>query len=158
MGLFSWFVNTVKKSQAAVVVQSLLEDQQRRGFASGIAEYDPAGLANVFVGAVFNARTDYFNGHYGYRPHKIVFAAAALAGGLRTVKDAPTEQMKVLYTPVLMALGEVLGHLEASGHLYRFNKIDETLIAYAVGTLDDISNEAAQSPLGNQLQSAGLIY
>jgi len=154
--VIKWIVNTYRKSEAAVVVQNLLEEQGKNGMAAGIRNYNPAEIANALVESVFRARMDYFNGHYGYRPHKIVFAAAALAHGISNAKSSPPP-LGPLYSQLLFSLTAILSHLERDGQLYRFNSIDATLIKFAVGILEDASNAASSSPLGKQLAEAGLM-
>lgn len=75
MGLFSGIKNTFKQSEAAVVVQSLLEHQASLGLYDG----DPVRHATQIIDSVWRAKPDILNGNFGHRPHKISFAAFALA-------------------------------------------------------------------------------
>lgn len=76
MGLFSGVKDTYKKSEAAVVVQNLIEENVRDGW---MESNNPAQLANILVGRAWDAMPDVFSGKFGQRPHKISVAAIALS-------------------------------------------------------------------------------
>jgi hypothetical protein len=58
MGLFSGIKNTFKKSEAAMVVQKLLETQAK----VGLLLHDPAELARALVMAVWDKHPALFTG------------------------------------------------------------------------------------------------
>ena len=121
MSLFSGITDAYKKSEAAVVVQNLLEHQAR----VGLLDADPRELANRLVSLVWDAKPDMFGGKFGQRPHKLSVAAAALANGFNQFNDDLNQGA------LLIALGNLLTKLEINGHLYSLNVIDHTLIGAA---------------------------
>ena len=135
MGLFSGIKSTYKKSEAAVVVQNLLEIQAQ----VGLLELDPAKLANQLVGSVWDAKPDIYDGRFGQRPHKISVAASALARG--ALESTPSSYRDAL----VISLGNILSELEVNGGFYPLNSMDHTLIELAVKVLEDLSNEPSVS-------------
>lgn len=71
MGLFGGIKNTYKKSEAAVVVQNLLEMQVK----AGMVDLDPASTATKLIDAVWTDSPHMFDGRFGQRPHKISAAS-----------------------------------------------------------------------------------
>lgn len=128
MGLFSGIKNNYKKSEAAVVVQNLLEHQQK----IGLFDANPGSTATRLVGDLWDARPDIFNGNFGQRPHKLTVAAAALASGLRS--QWPNESDR---NAILVCLGIVLSEVERNGSLYPFNGVDERLIALSLARFQE---------------------
>ena len=131
MGLFSGIKNTYKKSEAAVIVQNLLEHQQKMDYF----DQDPGSTATRLVGDLWDDKPDLFNGSFGQRPHKLSIAAAALAEGL--TDQWPNESCR---NAVLICLGLALSEVERNGSLYPFNGIDEQLIALAASRFEGESN------------------
>lgn len=118
MGLFGGIKSNWKKSEAAAIIQNLLEISQKMG----IFDYDPAKIANSLVAEVWEARPDVFDGKFGQRPHKLSIAAIALTCGIRTAKES--EYQRGLF----IALGRILGEVSLNGSLYPFNSIDESFL------------------------------
>lgn len=122
MGLVSGAVSLLKKAEAAVVVQNLLEHQVRaRTF-----NLDPKEVAGDLVRRVWDTKPDMFNGSFGQRPYKIAVAAAALAYGISTSETSDANR-----AGLILSLGNVLAELETNGSLYPLNGIDHTLIESA---------------------------
>ena len=82
MALFRGIKSTYKKSEAAVVVQNLLEHQAK----AGLFNLDPASIATKLVAAAWKQKPDVFDGLFGQRPHKITVAAFAFANGMYLLK------------------------------------------------------------------------
>ncbi len=153
MGLFSGIKNTYKKSEAAVIVQNLLEHQQN----VGLFDSDPGPTATKLVGDIWDAKPELFNGNFGQRPHKLSVAAAALAAGLGN--QWPNESSK---NAVVICLGIALSEIEKNGSLYAFNGIDERLISMAISRFQEEADfdasleaqivESAEVDAGNEQQ------
>jgi len=139
MGLFSGIKNTFKKSEAAVVVQNLLEETKRVGFFDS----DPARVANRLVESAWDSRPDIFGGAYGDRPHKVTFAAYSFAyaiGNLR--RDSPARDALVI------PFGKLMLYLQKTGHLFSFNRLDNELLGAALCVFEELmAEEMAENPL-----------
>jgi len=142
MGLFSGIKSTYKKSEAAVVVQNLLEHQAR----VGLFDLDPAKSATTFTQLVWDSKPDVFNGKFGQRPHKIVVAASALANATQLF-----DRNDLNGDAVVISLGNILSEIEANGRLYPFNSLDDQLLEGAVATFVEISQELENSPLSGEI-------
>ena len=144
MGLFGGLKSTYKKSEAAVVIQNLLEHQAN----AGLFDLDPAKVANTLVQAVWDAKPDVFDGKFGQRPHKITVAAAALANGIAiTRKDHSSRDAMTL------ALGNVLSEIETNGRLYPLNSLDHALLETSLSVFREIAEEFTESPSGQEMEA-----
>ena len=142
MGLFSGIKSTYKKSEAAVVVQNLLEHQAR----VGLFDLDPAKAANIFIELVWESKPDIFDGKFGQRPHKIVVAASALANATQLFDSGDLNG-----NAVVISLGNILSELETNGRLYPLNSLDHQLLEGAVTVFSEIAKEFEDSPLSKYL-------
>lgn len=133
MGLFKSMKNTFKQSEAAVVVQNLLERQHYNGMFNA----DAAKTATALVAAVWEQKPSLFDGSFGQRPHKLAVAAAALANGVFNLDDSNGNR-----AGVGMALGELLAEVDTNGHLYGLNSIDRELLEMALDTFEELLDEA----------------
>jgi hypothetical protein len=141
MGLFSGIKSRYKKSEAAVIVQNLLENQA----GAGLLALDPAKLANKLVATVWESKPDIFNGKFGQRPHKIAVAASALANGICLFEDSNPNKNALVFS-----LSNILEELGTNGGLYPFNSLDQQLIQGAMSVIAEIGNELSGSPVGNE--------
>ena len=141
MGLFNGIKSRYKKSEAAVIVQNLLEHQA----GAGLLALDPAKLANKLVATVWDSKPDIFNGKFGQRPHKIAVAASALANGICLFEDANPNKNALVFS-----LSNILKELEINGGLYPFNSLDQQLINVAMSIIAEIGKELSDSPFGNE--------
>lgn len=147
MGLFSGIQNNIKKSEAAVVIQNLLELQTKWGAYDG----DPAKQATSLVQAIWDQRPDVFSGKFGVRPHKLALAAAALSNGL-----FDHQHNHRLSASLLLALGEILKAVDANGGLYQFNNIDQTLFKASLESYVEASEAGKQSTSGDPTNAAAV--
>ncbi len=142
MGLFSGFKNTLKKSEAAVIVQDLLQMQ----VDAGLLERDPAKLANTLVETAWSSKPDIFNGGFGQRPFKLSVAAISLGMGIQHfANDEDTRNA------LIISLGNILSELEVNGRLYPLNGIDEQLLSAAMAIFAEATEEMLDSPLGCEI-------
>ena len=132
MGLFSGIKDTYKKSEAAVVVQNLLEIQVKIGCFS----HDPAVFANTLIQSVWDEKPDIFSGKFGQRPHKLAVAAIALSRALSTARQDDPHRMALL-----ASLGKVLSESHKNAGFYPFNNIDLTLLEAAGEVFIEKGNE-----------------
>jgi len=134
LGLFSGLKSNYKKSEAAVVVQKLLESQANLGFFSK----DPAFTANTLVAAAWDYKPDIFDGKFGQRPHKISVAAYAIANGIPTHASNRETQLALF-----ISLGNILSELETNGRLYQFNNTDQYLLESATSIYMSEANRSS---------------
>lgn len=132
MGLFSGIKDNFKKSEAAVCVQNLLEQQQRIGYFTG----NPANFANVIVQAAWDDRPDIFSGKFGQRPHKIAVTAVALSRALSLSREGDANRVALL-----ACLGAALSEAHTNAGFYPFNNLDMTLIEAAGEVFIEKGNE-----------------
>jgi hypothetical protein len=142
MGLFSGITSAYKKSEAAVIVQNLLEYQARFGFL----DRDPAKFANELVSAVWDSKPDVFEGKFGQRPFKITVAASALANGIGLFRDGDPNR-----DAIVLSLGSILSELETNGRLYPLNSLDGELIEASMATFAEIAKEFSESPIATEV-------
>ncbi len=136
MGIFSGIKNTYKKSEAAVVVQCLLEHQVH----TGLFNFDAAKLATKLVGLVWDYKPDVFNGNFGQRPHKITVAAFALGNGIELFDESDINR-----NALILSLGNILSEIETNGGLYPLNSLDHELLAVSVSVFVKISNDITET-------------
>ena len=145
MGLFSGIKNNYKKSEAAVVIQNMLEELKRMGFFDS----NPAKVANMMVESAWQSRPDVFCGNYGERPHKLVVAAYSFAYAIESLKrDSQTR------TTLGIPFGKLMAELLENGKMYPFNKIDYVLLDRAGGVFQKLLQEMESDPL---MQDEGLL-
>lgn len=119
MGLFGAVKSNWKKSEAAAVVQNLLEHQAKHGFFNS----DPAQTATFLIAKVWDSKPDIFNGKFGQRPHKMSVAAIALSSAIDNLSPQNDN-----YSSLIIALGNLLQEWETNGSLYPLNSIDNELL------------------------------
>ena len=87
MGFFGGINNTLKKAEAAVIVQNLLEIQVKAGTLPVDSKvlYE---LSKKLINSAWEEKPDIFGGSFGQRPYKISVAAAAFACGIRVLDNA----------------------------------------------------------------------
>lgn len=132
MGLFGGIKDTYRKSEAAVVVQNLLETQVN----SGLFEMDPARFANKLVQVTWDSKPEIFNGKLGQRPDKVTTAAMSLLTGITLMGKDDLNR-----NALMLCLGNLLAEIERNASLYSFNKIDEKLLSNAAHAFSEISEE-----------------
>ncbi|MDI1253848.1 hypothetical protein [Thermomonas sp.] len=136
MRLFGGMKDTMKKSEAAVIVQNLLEIQGKRGLFNGNA----GDLANTIVGATWDEKPHLFNGTRAERPHKLSLAAISLAHFCRT---HPTDSQRDV---LLMSLGMVLEEALHNGRKYGFTQVDSGFFNGAVAILSTFNDQLNSDP------------
>jgi hypothetical protein len=122
--MFTTIINNFRFSQVAVVVQNLLEIN---GQGSALSR-NAASIANKLVAQTHAENPPMFEGRMGARPHKLTFAAAALAKGL--VKPDLDRETQL---SLKMALGTVLLEITGKPTKYRLTSIDHALLEIAQG-------------------------
>jgi hypothetical protein len=123
MGLFDGFVTSWKLSEAAVIVQGLLE---RQPGAQTIKE-GPARFAHTLVQSEFDGNQDLYSGNKGGRPSKYVLAACSLRGGVES-----NAEDKLIRCTLLLCLGNLMMYIAGNASKEKFSLNDMRL-------LDDIS-------------------
>lgn len=137
MGLFSGFKDAYRKTEAALVIQNLLEHQSRIGFFDG----DPAHLSQHLISSTWNQKPDMFGGKFGQRPHKLSVAAISLAIGVASFGKHDRNR-----AVLLLSLGNILSELEVNGRLYPLNGVDFTLIDGAALVFSDPAEQYEPAP------------
>lgn len=123
MGFFSGVEAAVRKSEAAVVIQKLLERQ----IACGLLEVEPRALANKLVQVVWDRNPQLFNDANAKLPNKLALAAAALSSGVNALRTGDRSDQLALVT----CLGFVLMDLIASEGRHSLSSLDLYLIDQA---------------------------
>ena len=144
MRLFGGIKDTFKKSEAAVIVQNLLEMQQK----SGLFDNDPASSATTLVDAVWTKNPHLFDGRFGQRLHKISLAASAFSNAIDVLEVGNPNS-----NCFAMCLGNILNEVSVNGKLYPLNNLDMDLLDTAAKTFTRISEEFAASPLGQEIDN-----
>ncbi|MDZ5814537.1 hypothetical protein U4I65_05785 [Stenotrophomonas maltophilia] len=132
MGLFSGIKDSIKKSEAAVCVQNLLEQQQKIGYFNG----NPASYANSIVQAAWDERPDIFSGKFGQRPHKIAVTAVALSRALSLSSEGDPNRFALL-----ACLGTAVAEAHTNAGFYPFSNLDMTLLEAAGDVFIEKGNE-----------------
>lgn len=143
MRLFGGIKDTYKKSEAAVVVQNLLEMQAKAGIFDG----DPASSATDLVGIVWTKSPHLFDGRFGQRPHKISVAAASFANAI-SVLGHENSNGRIFS----ICLGNLLNEIAVNGNLYPLNNLDAELIQSAATEMERFSADFASSSLGQEVE------
>lgn len=138
--MFGWFGKTLRKSEAAVVAQNVLEDMASVTGASLAVE--PRMIANRLVGIIWEHKPPIFDGRDGYGPlHKLTVAIAALAHGIHVYRNDPT-----IHLVVLLALGQLLSEAESHGHRYGLSPKDYWLIRQSAEVFEHADNKLDKFP------------
>lgn len=120
--MFGWVKNTLRKSEAALLVQQALEHHM----PFGSRPFDPDKQSTLFVARVWDHKPDVFEGKLGKPPHKMSIAAFALATALRDFEDDDEAEIAIL-----LALGAVLLDLFDNEPFYDLAGADRWLIERA---------------------------
>lgn len=144
MGFFKAVKDNFKKSQAAVVVQNLLEIQKK----SILFDDDPAKTANKLIGTAWDEYPYYFDGRFGQRPHKVSVAAFAFSNEIS--KLGFMAHNKSTY---VICLGNILSEIEVNGRLYPFNSLDQELFEEATRTMIVAMQEFEESGIAGEVDS-----
>lgn len=108
-----------KKAEAAAIIQTGLEDQNRLGYFTG----DPAKTANRIVLRAWDFQPEIYDGRFGVRPHKLTIAVTSLI--LAVEETGPYHEQ----TPSLMlVLGALLQGLASNELLLPLVQLDFKLI------------------------------
>jgi hypothetical protein len=121
MGFFSGIKAAARKSEAAVVIEKLLDQQITQGFI----RTEPRALANKLVEVVWERNPKLFNNEK--LPHKLVLAAAALSSGVNALKNGDHSDQLALAS----CLGFVLMELTACEGVQPLSQLDFYLIENA---------------------------
>lgn len=117
--MLSRMKNNWKKSEAAVIVQQLLERKEAVGLFTG----DSATTANSIVAIGWEQMPDVFSGKFGKRPHKISVAAFCL-GYFTQVYDSDERNGMILAVCFMELMEEIQRHWK----LYGLTETDEFVL------------------------------
>jgi len=130
--MFGWIKNTIRKSEATVLVQQSLEAHM--GF--GPRPFDADKLSSRLVAMVWDRKPDLFEGRVGKQPHKMCIAAIALATGLYEFPDDSDGQLVIH-----LALGAVMLDLITNGFLYELGGPDRWMMDRSEEAYADIAEK-----------------
>lgn len=134
MALFKRTTNLWKMSEAAVVVQNLLELQTAYELDRPAKE-----LANYLVGFAWGKHEIVLDGRRGVRPNKLALAAVALTEGMEAFElDASKRDT---WLAIIRSLETLLVEVGQHGALYPFQEIDRRLIAFAAEKFEEKFNQ-----------------
>lgn len=141
MGLFRNIKNQFRKSEAAIIVQNLLEMHTKIGLLDG----DVAVIANKIVEAVWQDSSHLLDGRFGRRPHKLALATAALHFAIEVrPENDPVRQASVI------SLGNIINEISTNGALYPFSELDWRLFEAATACLAE-----ALAPYSDLAEASG---
>jgi hypothetical protein len=120
--MFGRLYSNYRLSQAAVVVQNLLE---LHGHGGAVAR-NAGTIANKLLTRVYEEDPAVFDGRRGKRPHKFTLAALALAQGVKVMKDDREGQLCFH-----LSLGTVLLEISGKPHQYALSENDHLLLELA---------------------------
>lgn len=116
--MFGGIKDTFKKSEAASIVQSLLEQQVKLGFLN----LDAGKIANAIVGLTWDSRSQFLDGKKYPRPSKYGLAAFSIASSLdRCGSD------RDLFLALMAVLPPILERLEGDRLIGSANTTDMRL-------------------------------
>jgi hypothetical protein len=140
--MFKAIKNTYKKSEAAVIVQNLLEMQ----YNAGIFTEDPHKSANTLIQSAWDKNPHLYDGRFGQRPHKLPFAIHALANAISVLGINNTNS-----NCFSICLANALNEALVNGELYPFNTLDQKLLNEAATIMQRQAEEFEQSDLGKEM-------
>lgn len=136
MALFKALSTRFRMSQAAAIIEGLLELQARQGL---LFEENAARLAGLLVHKIQTTMPEFFDGTHGPMPHKLTIAAVAMADGMSSFQAS-----RELKNSLLIALAEVFKDVERNGRTYGFSAFDNQLLEAS------LKNFIRESELMNQ--------
>ena len=119
-GVFEPLVSWFKKSDAAVGLQKLLEQQQPIMF-----DGDPVRTAGEFIQDAWMEKPDVMNGRAGGRPHKVSVIIYSLALAARNLEQNNDINARGVYAALLSAIGSASQY----SHTFNFKEVDENLMS-----------------------------
>lgn len=148
----SGMVSTFKKSEAAVVLQKLLEIQAD----AGLFDKDCAAYAQVLVDAVWSEKPAVFDGEFGQRPFKLTVAAVALANSISRLRGNTSQIRSDNSTrdALVLSLGNIFLEVETNGNLYPLNSLDHHLLEDAKTVYIEVSEEMTNSSDASDITEA----
>ncbi|MEH6690849.1 MAG: hypothetical protein V7774_06655 [Pseudorhizobium pelagicum] len=144
MGFFKSIKDNYKKSEAAVVVQNLLEEASRMEMFPGNA----SKTANLLVGGAWDELGDLLDGRRGVRPHKIAIAAISIA---RAIELADATKAFSTSHAFAFCLSKILAEVGQNGVLYTLNQLDMKLLNKAGETFSQFATATEMSPIGQEV-------
>jgi hypothetical protein len=144
MGFFKGIKDNYKKSEAAVVIQNLLEEASRMDMFPGNA----AKTANLLVGGAWDELGEVLDGRRGLRPHKIAVAAISIARAIE-LEDA-NKAFSPSHT-LAFCLSKILAEVGQNGVLYPLNPLDMKLLNMAGETFSQFASATESSPIGQEV-------
>lgn len=142
--MFKGIKDTWKKSEAAVIVQNLLQMQ----YDAGRFGDDPASSANTLIASLWDKTPHRFDGRFGQRPHKLSVAAAAFANAIRVLGHRNENSM--IFS---ICLGNILNEVNANGSLYPLSRLDDEILTESAIVLQAVADEFSQDPLFDKIAS-----
>lgn len=136
--------NIYKKSEAAAVIQAMLEDVAIDGYF----DLNPATTATTLVSEVWCKSPAVYEGRFGQRPHKLTVVVAAMANGLKLFAGDYKS-----HTGLCFALAALFKNLEDNQGFYPFNSLDYRLQSEAFECLVLAMSEYETNPRSNMKTS-----
>ncbi len=142
--MFKRMKNNWKKAEAATIVQNLLAEAKSIGWFSR----DPAYIANVLVGALWEQMPDALEGKFGTRPHKLAIAASSLGATILLEDDWGSD------TPgIKFAFIKIMQEISVNGPLYGLDQTDYFILEDAQKVFSRASAELG-APMLEEIEKA----
>ena len=127
MGFFSGIKENFRKSEAAAIIQGLLEKQAGLGFFPK-NDPTPAEMANKLIQVVWDNNPGITKS--SILPHKISLASVGLSSGVIAMDKSGNRDILLALN---FCLGQIILEINASGDRMKLNAIDLHLIDKAQG-------------------------
>ena len=140
--MLGWIAKTYRMSEAAVIVQTVLEQVA----PASLSSYSPKDLSSKLVARTWQSRLDLFEGKNHPNLNRIAIAAVSLASGLQFFPEDNDADF------ICLALGQLLLDLHQNGHKYSFNAADHRVIAASNKAYIDrmeVTNDRTSSVVGS---------
>ena len=135
--LFQWVTDSVKKLEAAAIIQRVLDVQIKTGITMTPID-DQDQLAQQIIDSTWSQLPELCSGHVAGRPHNLSLAAFALARWIEKVPPADP-----LHNRLRIALGTLLYGLTKPDSTCHFHRVDAFLIEMANQHFESVNHKPA---------------
>lgn len=137
--MFKIIKDNFKKSEAAVMVDKLLQSQIDIGnFETKLVVKD---LANTLVQQAWSLKPDLLGGRFGTRPHKLSVVIFTFSAAAAIENEDSFKKSSSLQDVCLIILSLLSNELKNNGRLYNLSQTDDVIIELAFQAAAEIIDE-----------------